>query len=111
MHLFQTVRHRQHLALVLEAVMHPRRLTLQQQLALRQVTIIWESLQLQDVYKRQVQADIKLNGGIESGFYKMKNKYGITDDGLVNAISFGSALLYHDDSSDDRTSGLSLIHI
>ena len=46
-----------------------------------------------------------MNGGIESGFYKMKNKYGITDDGLVNAISFGSALLYHDDSSDDRTSG------
>ena len=52
-----------------------------------------------------VQTDIKLNGGIESGFYKMKNKYGITDDGLVNAISFGSALLYQDDSNDDRTSG------
>lgn len=52
-----------------------------------------------------VQTDIKLNGGIESGFYKMKNKYGITDDGLVNAISFGSALLYQDDSNNDRTSG------
>lgn len=53
-----------------------------------------------------MQTDIKLNGGIESGFYKMKNKYGITDDGLVNAISFGSALLYQDDSNDDRTQDL-----
>lgn len=52
-----------------------------------------------------VQTDIKLNGSMEAGFFKVKNKSGITDDGLIHALSFGNTLFYQDDSANIGTSG------